>query len=57
MKKIEISHFPYWSKKFKGIVVSFDFDVPQGMNNTIFVFTFKFIFFSYWLAIDKINKQ
>ena len=57
MKKTEISHYPYWSKKFKGIVVSFDFDVPQGMNNTIFVFTFKFIFFSYWLAIDKTNKR
>jgi hypothetical protein len=49
-------HF-YKTKKFQGLVLSFDFDVPQCIiDKTICVITFKFLFFGFWIAFTKKHK-
>lgn len=43
----------FFTKKFQGLVLSIDFDVPQGFNKTLCVFTFKFIFIGMWISFDS----
>ena len=53
---MEIKSYFYKTKKFQGLVLSFDFDVPQCLNKTICVITFKFLFFGFWIAFTKKYK-
>lgn len=43
----------YKTKRFQGFVFSIDFDVPQAINKTICVITFKFIFLGFWIALES----
>ena len=52
-KSIEIQKMFYTSKRFQGIVISFDFDVPQAMNKTLCVIKLKFLFFGFWIDFTK----
>lgn len=46
----------YWfSKKFQGIGILFDFDVPQANDYTVMVFKFKLLFFGCWIDITRRN--
>lgn len=47
----------YFTKKFQGFVLSFDFDCTQCSSETrVFCFTFKFVFFGCWINVYKILK-
>lgn len=44
----------YKSKKFQGIVICFDFDVPQVyLKKTYCVVQFKFLFFGFWITFSE----
>lgn len=53
MMKVK-NHF-WVSKKFQGVGIMFDFDVPQCSNKTYCVFSFKLLFVGFWISFDEIK--
>lgn len=57
INKVIFDYHFFLSKKFQGLVLSFDFDVPQNfVRQTYFVVTVKFLFFGFWIGCEKNNN-